>query len=98
MTVIQRLTADSLTLFLDGGDFTTNLMTNASCIGEDPSDSSSILVVYQSLLFSIKKEYIKFQMNAQNYSILKLKPSETYIEYSTTDAFKAFYNTYLINS
>jgi hypothetical protein len=86
------------TLFLDGGDFSKNLMTSASCNGPDPANASNILVNYQSLLFSIPLTNIKFQMGALEYAILGLIPVDTYTEYNTTAAFIALYSGYLTNA
>jgi hypothetical protein len=94
-TVFQK--TGNFTLFLNGGEFSYNIMTNAFCNGEDPNNSNNLLVIYQSLQFSIPKDQIQFQMNQINFSILKLKPTESYTEYTTTNSFKSIYNTYLTN-
>ena len=94
-TVLQK--TGYLSLFLDGGAFSKDLMTGTICSGADPSNASNILVSYQSIMFSIPITNIKFQMSQLNYNSLYLIPVDNYTEYSTRSAFKALYDGYLIS-
>jgi len=94
-TVFQK--TGYLSLFLDGGDFSKDLMTDTVCNGPDPANASNILVIYQSIMFSIPITNIKFQMCQLNFNSLDLTPVDNYTEYSTRSAFKALYDSYLIN-
>ena len=97
MTTIFQSTG-FFSLFLDGGDFSKNLMTSAICTGADPANASNILVRYQSIMFSIPVTNIKFQMEQAYYTSLGLIPMNNYTEYSITGAFIALYNSYLTNA
>ena len=95
-TVFQK--TGYLSLFLEGGDFSKDLMTGALCSGADPANASNILVSYESIMFSIPITNIKFQMCQTNYGNLNLIPVADYTEYRTRSAFKALYDSYLINA
>jgi hypothetical protein len=95
-TVFQK--TGYLSLFLDGGDFSKDLMTGATCSGADPANASNILVSYESIMFSIPITNIKFQMSQLNYNGLYLKPVADYTEYRTRAAFTALYSGYLTNA
>jgi hypothetical protein len=95
-TVFQK--TGYLSLFLDGGDFSKDLMSAATCNGADPANASNILVSYQSIMFSIPITNIKFQMSQLNYNSLDLTPVADYTEYRTRAAFTALYSGYLTNA